>query len=178
MSKVKGYSGVSSSRLLLPKRLGEILREADLVSLVEIEKALQYQDKYSFMRLGEILATQGWIEQETADFFAEDWQPLLEQPYRKPIGHYLQQAKLLTAEQIQSILEEQKRTGYKFGSIAVLRGYLKPKTLDFFLKYLYPEEVNQTPLRNRKSMAQSRRRQRHLVTQILEKKHNPWRNRG
>lgn len=174
MATGKSLRNVSTSRLILPKRLGEILCEADLISRVQIEQALQYQDKYPFIRIGEILVAQGWIEPKTVDFFAEEWQQLVAQAYRKPIGHYLQEAGLLTAEQIKSILEEQKRTGYKFGSIAVLRGYLKPKTLNFFLKYLYPEEEKQSHLRTRKSLAQSRRRQRQLLSEILDRKHNPW----
>ena len=173
MGKITPLSN-TASRLYLPKRLGVVLREADLVSKAEIESALEYQKIYSEMRIGEILAIQGWIKQETAEFFAENWQQLVEQPYRKPIGHYLQQAGLLEAEQIKLIIEEQKRTGYKFGSTAILQGYLKPKTLDFFLKYLFPEEVNQSHLRTKKSLAQSRRRQRQIVAQILERKHNPW----
>ncbi len=31
------------------------------------------------LRLGEILAIRGWIEQQTGDFFADEWQSLLEQ---------------------------------------------------------------------------------------------------
>ncbi|WP_052055618.1 hypothetical protein [Myxosarcina sp. GI1] len=172
--KATHSSKVSSPRLFLPKRLGVVLREADLVTKTEIKTALEYQKIYPNMRLGEILAIQGWIKPETVEFFAEEWQQLIEQTYRKPIGHYLQQAALLEAEQIKRVLEEQKHTGYKFGSTAILQGYLKPKTLDFFLKYLFPEELNQSHLRSKKSLAQSRRRQRQLLAQILERKHNPW----
>lgn len=173
-SKATHSSNISSPQLYLPKRLGVILREADLVTKTEIKTALEYQKLYPCMRLGEILAIQGWIRPETVEFFAEEWQQLIEHPYRKPIGHYLQQAALLETQQIKRILDEQRYTGYKFGSTAVLQGYLKPKTLDFFLKYLFPEELNQSHMRNRKSLAQSRTRQRKLLAQILERKHNPW----
>ena len=50
------------------KPLGEILVEAGLVSLAQIEIALQEQSQ-SNLKIGEILALHGWIKQETADFF-------------------------------------------------------------------------------------------------------------
>ena len=67
-----------SATNLMPKRLGMILLEADLVSVSQIQVALQDQLYRPDLLLGEILATRGWINPETADFFAQDWSYLLQ----------------------------------------------------------------------------------------------------
>jgi hypothetical protein len=128
--------------LLLPK-LGEILQTADLVTTAQIEVALQNQQYYQ-LRLGEILALHGWLEQETVDFFAEIWPQLLMEGQAHPLGYYLKQAKLLSAEQVQMILKEQKQLGIRFGAVAVLKGWLKEKTLAFFLENLSPQTKSES----------------------------------
>lgn len=121
------------------KPIGEILIEADLVSSAQIEIALQDQQEYN-LHLGEILALRGWIKQETADFFAETWCEQISEPQKLPIGYYLKQARLLTEEQIAIILQEQKIHWLKFGAIAVLKGWLKQTTVDFFVENLFPDK--------------------------------------
>ena len=128
--------------LLLPK-LGEILQAADLITTEQIEVALQNQQYYQ-LRLGEILALHGWLEQETVDFFAETWPKLLLEGQAQPLGYYLKQAKLLSPEQIQIILKEQRHLGIRFGSVAVLKGWLKEKTLNFFLENLSPQTKSES----------------------------------
>jgi len=118
--------------------LGEILREADLVTEAQIQVALQDQ-QYSPLPIGEILVVRGWLQQETADFFAESWPRMVRTRDRRPLGYYLQQAYLLEEDQVQLILEEQRKLGVRFGSVAVLKGWLKQKTLDYFLEHLVPE---------------------------------------
>jgi hypothetical protein len=118
--------------------LGEILREADLVTEAQIQVALQDQ-KYSPLPLGEILVVRGWLEQETVDFFAESWPRMVQTRARRPLGYYLQQAYLLREDQVNLILEEQRKLGIRFGSVAVLKGWIKQKTLDYFLDNLIPE---------------------------------------
>ena len=138
---------------LVPKRLGTILLEADLVSVSQIQVALQDQAYRPDLLLGEILATRGWINPETADFFAQDWSYILQhkQQLSKPLGWYLQQAALLKDKDIQLILNEQKSTGIRFGTVAVLQGILKSTTLDFFLMYLFPQEFDVSPFRDMRS---------------------------
>ncbi|MGK7914390.1 MAG: hypothetical protein AB4038_02430 [Prochloraceae cyanobacterium] len=133
---------------ICPKRLGIVLLEADLVSVAQIEVALHDQVHSPDLRLGEILAIRGWIKQETADFFAQDWPDLIKQKSRKRLGWYLQQAALLKKEDINKILEEQRVTGIRFGTVAVLQGFLKSTTLDFFLMYLFPKEFKVSPCQN------------------------------
>lgn len=141
MSIIKYGSKQQFHNSFVPKRIGMILLEADLVSPGQIEVALYDKVHSSHLRLGEILALRGWIQPETADFFAQDWQNLIRQKSRQPLGWYLQQAALLNEKEINTILEEQKYTGIRFGSSAVLRGMLKSTTLDFFLMHLFPQEV-------------------------------------
>ncbi|MCM1983334.1 hypothetical protein [Lyngbya confervoides] len=52
-------------------------------------------------------------------------------PHSKRIGSYLIDAGLLTEAQVDVILSDQVSTGMKFGEIAVMRGWLSQKTLDF-----------------------------------------------
>ncbi len=137
---IKSVSLKQSPYSINPKRLGMILLEADLVSVAQIEVALHDQVHSPHLRLGEILAIRGWIQPETADFFAQDWSNLIKQKSRNPLGWYLQQAALLKEGDIKTILDEQKFTGVRFGAVAVLQGILKSTTLDFFLMYLFPKE--------------------------------------
>lgn len=145
-----GNSPLNKSHLLKlqPKRIGTILREADLVSIPQLDLALRDQSNFPDMRLGEILAMRGWIKPETADFFVQDWSQVLTKKDRQPLGQYLIQSALLEPEQLKIILEEQKYTGIRFGTIAVMQGVLKSTTLDFFLMHLFPKEITVSPFVN------------------------------
>ena len=140
MSNTDDKSLLFSSNL--DKPLGEILVEAGLVSLAQIEIALQEQSQ-SNLKIGEILALHGWINQETADFFVEKWTKLLEKNKKQPLVYYFKEAALLDAQQIASLLKEQKtqqkKKGKKirFHNLAVERGYLKQITVDYFLASLF-----------------------------------------
>ena len=129
------------SNTLKINSLGSLLQQADLVSASQIEAALQEQIEFKHLRIGEILASRRWIKQETADFFAERWNSLLSQKLKLPLGHYLKEAALLSEKQIEVILFQQKHKGLelRFGTLAVLNGWLKPTTIEFFLNYFYPE---------------------------------------
>jgi tetratricopeptide (TPR) repeat protein len=126
------------SEIFSIKPLGEILQLADLISIAQIEFALEKQTQHKNMRLGEILALQGWIKQETADFFAQKWSDLLNQKSKQPLGEYLKKAALLDEYQVKIILCEQKQMGLRFGELAVHKGWLKPTTINFFLEYIAP----------------------------------------
>lgn len=171
MSKIKSYISKNClPQIYQPKRLGVVLREANLVSSFEIEMALKYQREYPGLRLGDILALQGSLDGKTGDFFAEDWSNLIALKQRKPLGYYLERASLLEQKDIQIILEEQKFTQVKFGSMAVLKGYIKPETLDFFLFYLFPQELGESYLRTNKSLKKSRQRRRRLINSMIDRK--------
>ncbi|BAU67330.1 hypothetical protein STA3757_47410 [Stanieria sp. NIES-3757] len=126
------------------KLLGEILQEADLVSDAQLQLALMIQADYPELKIGQILALRGWINLETVDFFAQYWSTLQQQQQNHPLGFYLQQAAILSEEQINILLDEQKKLNLKLGSIAVLKGWLKKKTLNFFLENFFPEHQSST----------------------------------
>ncbi|NJL52514.1 MAG: hypothetical protein HC930_10385 [Hydrococcus sp. SU_1_0] len=135
------------NKLLL---LGEILEQAGLVSDEQIQIALAERRESHNLRVGEILALRGWIEQRTADFFADEWCNLVNQPEKQLFGYYLEKSGLLTKQETNSILEEQKRIWVKFGAIAVLQGLLTKETVDFFLEHLFPLELLESSLIGRK----------------------------
>lgn len=129
---------MSHSRNQVP--LGAILQQAGLVSAEQVNQALKQQKQTdSNLTIGEILAQDGKINPQTADFFAERWFSLVTEQPKKPIGQYLKQAALLNEQQIQAILVEQQSSRRKFGEVAIAKGWLKQATLDFFLSQLKVE---------------------------------------
>ncbi|MEL7007811.1 MAG: hypothetical protein AAFY50_13070 [Cyanobacteria bacterium J06648_1] len=130
------------SKFITFKPIGTILQEADLITPPQLEVALRDQTYYEDMRLGEILALRGWIKQDTADFFVQDWFKLINRRIDRPIGFYLNKAGLLSESDIQTILREQHATSLRFGDTAIKQGLLKPSTLDFFLQNLFPSQID------------------------------------
>ncbi len=120
------------------KPLGEILIEAGLVPISQIELALQEQ-KHTGLRIGEILVLHGWIEQKTVDFFGEKWCELIAAADKQSLAYYFQEAGLLKKEQVDAIarLQKLKHKKVRFHRLAVEQGYLKPATVDFFLAHLF-----------------------------------------
>ena len=131
----------SSSELLISNTklpLGEVLIEAGLITANQIELALEIQ-AHSNLKIGEILADHNWIEQKTADFFAEQWTKLLKKDRKKPLVYYFKMAGLLNDRQIATLIREQKQQvkPKRFHRLAVEKGYLKQVTVDFFLANVY-----------------------------------------
>ena len=131
-------------------RLGETLKQAGLINDRQVQTALADRQQTKHLRVGEIMAIRGWIDRQTANFFAEEWHSLISQINKEPIGYYLKRAGLLTDSQTKLILEEQKQIWVKFGSVAVLQGLVKQKTIDFFLDNLFPLEALDSPLIGKK----------------------------
>jgi hypothetical protein len=126
------------SQSILNQRLGQILQQADLISPAQIELALIDQSIYQDLRFGEILALRGWIKQKTVDFFAEDLSVFTQEKQKKPLGFYLQKAELLNEKQIKLLLSMQNQgdTWIRLGKLVVMKGLLKPNTVEFFLENL------------------------------------------
>ena len=129
------------SRIITYKPIGEILQEADLITAPQLEVALRDRVYNRDLRLGEILALRGWIKQDTADFFAEEWFKLIDRRTEHPIGFYLKQAGLLEEKDIQEILTQQSKHSLRFGDTAVKQGLIKPNTVNFFLQNLFPSQL-------------------------------------
>ena len=130
------------SKFITFKPIGAILQEADLITNPQLEVALRDQTYYEDMRLGEILALRGWIKQDTADFFVQDWFKLINKRIDRPIGFYLNKAGLLSERDIKRILREQRINSLRFGDTAIKQGLLKPNTVNFFLQNLFPSQLH------------------------------------
>jgi hypothetical protein len=156
-------------------RLGEILHQADLVSPQQIQVALGDQKQYSHLKIGEILVLHGWVSEKTVEFFAQQWSDLLNQAKSYTIGYYLKEASLLSEQQIQRILAEQKRMNLRFGELAVLDGFLSQKTRDFFLEHL-TSNIAQNPS-ERSIRPPSKNQQKNLANESTIAILNDIRNR-
>lgn len=131
--------------------IGQLLRQAGLITDMQLELALQDQQRLRAKqyKLGEILAIKGWIKQETVDFFVFCWQQLKMAAqigsFQQKIGEYLYDAHLLNAAQVEEILQQQQEHKMLFGHLAVLRGYIKQETLNFFVENLFPNAAPPPP---------------------------------
>lgn len=148
------------SKFITFKPIGEILAEADLITRPQLEVALRDQIYNDNMLLGEILALRGWIKQDTADFFVREWFKIVNQRIEHPIGFYLNKAGLLSEEDIQKILAEQRKKSLRFGDTAVQKGLLKPSTVNFFLQNLYPSQLQNS----RRAAREIQQRQENQIT--------------
>ncbi|MGF1493438.1 MAG: WecB/TagA/CpsF family glycosyltransferase [Microcoleaceae cyanobacterium] len=117
-------------------RIGQLLQEAGLVSDSQVKLVLEAQSQQSHLRFGEILASWGWLSQETVDFFAEKLPKLAREKHRYPIGHYLRAANLLTAEQVELLVREQSTSSLRFGELAAHKGWIQQETVDTIMRYL------------------------------------------
>ena len=152
--------------------LGQTLKKAGLISLAQIQVALRDKEYNQNLLLGEILALRGWVKQQTADFFADEWQSYINQSEKYPLGYYLVKSGLLTGEQTYLILEEQKQLWIKFGSIAVLQGLLSQSTLNFFLDSLFPGTSSKSPAMGAKSLPKEAGKSQHKVE--IDYEDIPW----
>lgn len=132
-----------NSPSFIPKRIGELLLEANLLTPAQVQVALYDQQQFSTMRFGEILVFRGWLSEQTTEFFAEQWCNICAQDERQSLGEYLCAAGLMDQKCIEKIIEEQYRNGYRFGANAVLLGFIEQKTLDYFLENLFPEKKSE-----------------------------------
>jgi hypothetical protein len=118
------------------------LTQANLLSEAQLQILQGDRTLYPDMSLKEILTLRGWLRPKTLEFFQCHWGKV--SPDR-PLGYYLQEADLLTEQQIQDLLRDQWQTGVKLGALAVMRGWLKQETLDVFLQTLAPEKRSDSP---------------------------------
>lgn len=120
--------------------IGLLLQKAGLISPEQLQNALELQAQYTQLKLGEILAVQQGIKVKTIDFFVDKWQEIVDQGQLFPLGYYLEKACLLNKQQIETILQEQKKEPQKnkrkFGELAVQKGWIKQDTINFFLANL------------------------------------------
>lgn len=147
--KITSEIVISTPHIVVPQSywkplLGEVLRDANLITNAQLQTALRDKEEYKDQKIGEILALRGWLKQETVDFFVDRWPSCLQQETKYPIGEYLKQAALLDKKDIENILCLQQDLKIKFGEIAVAQGLLTQKTLDFFLNHLFCQPSQDT----------------------------------
>ena len=120
------------------KPLGQLLNEAGLISAQQIEIALRDQFDNPKIKIGQIMASKGWINQKTADFFVEQWDTLICQEKKQPLVYYFRKAGLITEDEIKVILDKQSNQTQKvrFHHLAVEIGLIKQQTVEFFVKNL------------------------------------------
>lgn len=123
-----------SSTILL-----ETLQDAGLITLPQIQVARQDRKYFNYLDLEEALVLRGWIKSQTVYFFQNKWPEELKQKIKKPLGYYLTESGLLTPEDIEAILQEQRKpkNSLRLGEIAVNQGLIEQKTIDFFIKNLF-----------------------------------------
>lgn len=128
-------NSLSSSNDFQKKKIGEILQQAGLISSAQLKVALTDQNQFCKLKIGEILVLRGWLKPQTIDFLVSVFldQKAIDYNQQYPIGQYFRQAGLLTEEQINILVKQQKLLGIKFCQLAVMKGFLHQETVDFFL---------------------------------------------
>ncbi len=61
-------------------------------------------------------------------------------PMFRPLGAYFVEAGLISPAQVQVVLNDQEMTGLRFGEILVQRGWIKEKTVEYFVDKLVEPE--------------------------------------
>ena len=129
---------MEASDTIQAERLGALLVEKNLITDEQLERALVIQEE-SGKRLGEILVAEFGVSRlEVAGVLSEQWaetekpetrpsepiEPLTpaEVHLRRPLGELLVMRGVITAEQLDAALEEQRKTGARIGEILVERG--------------------------------------------------------
>ena len=113
--------------------LGELLLQAGLLSPQNIRQTLKLQQQYADYRFGEILIQEGYLPSKTVGFFVDDLPTLVHSRNKLRLGDYLNNAGLLLPEQINDTLQQQSLTNRKFGEIITQKGWVNPRTLDWFV---------------------------------------------
>ena len=138
---------------LVDRPISEILKEAGLINSSQLQVALMEKDMYPDLELEEILLLHGWLKQKTMDFFVG----MFEKPYFDKtlvIGQLFYESGLLSKQEVESIVSEQKKMGIDFASVAVVKGFIKKETLDFFNKYFISERTEQTVSQSKNTLGQ------------------------
>lgn len=143
-------------------KIGEILREADLISEGQLQTILYDQNIYPELKFGEVLELRGWISQRTVEFFIRYFQLKNNKPLGKTLHEYLLDSELITHDDLQAISALQQLQRTSFGNAAVSRGHLSQKTLNFFLRHFFEYEAQSrkfrrvTPAQEAKTVLRSR----------------------
>ena len=100
----------------IPRRLGDMLVENKILSEAQLLEALSVQKRERKL-LGEIIVELGYLTKEKLD-------SALALQYGSKLGEILINKKLISFEQLQNVLEEQKNSTYSLGEILVMKGFV------------------------------------------------------
>ena len=144
LTEKKSLNPTKDSTLILL----EILQDAGIITFPKIQVARQDRQYFNNLDLEEVLVLRGWVKSETVYFFQKKWTEELQQKIKKPLGYYLTESGLLTDDDIDKMLQEQERItpSLRLGEMAVKKGLIQQKTIDFFIKNLFvkPEKITKT----------------------------------
>lgn len=129
------------------KPIGSYLIEAGLIKSEQLQEALSKQQQTP-LSLGHILSSQGWVKQETIEYLMEKVVRLEREPSEGEehsvssaisaaparLGAYLIDAALVTPEQVQEALEEQKTNSMPIGQILSRKGFVKQQTIEYLIE--------------------------------------------
>jgi hypothetical protein len=128
------------------KPIGSYLVEAALIKTEQLQEALSQQKTHS-IPIGEILASNGWVRQETIEYLMEriicverclgieNTPDVSTRPANPaPLGKYLIDAALVSPEQIQAALEEQKINSMPIGQILSRKGFVNQQTIEYLME--------------------------------------------
>ncbi|AFY37655.1 hypothetical protein Lepto7376_1303 [[Leptolyngbya] sp. PCC 7376] len=143
------------------KFIGQILIDAGLVAQPQLDLALanQHMPIYNHLRLGEIFTLRGWVSQKTLDFFVYRWPKLIVEVRKNgrkiKLGQCLYEADLISREQALIVLKRRKQTNENLYGLMLSYGYLREKTLYYFIGNLYPQTQAKRKLRTLKKFRKS-----------------------
>lgn len=121
------------------KPLGIYLLEAGLLNSEKLEIALNEQ-KVTTTRLGEILSNHGWMKQKTIEYVMEKVIHKRLSGNGQRLGSYLVESGLLSLDQIEIALREQKLSHLCLGEILASYDWVSQQTIDYIMeKVVLPE---------------------------------------
>lgn len=120
------------NRYRYKKPLGLLLHEAGLLSMDQVEFLLEQQVKSPGQRFGELIVQQGWVNAQTVRFFLVELPQWLKQKRAYSLTEYLQTSGLLSDEQLDQLVRDQKIEPIALELLAIQYGWVKDETVNFF----------------------------------------------
>ena len=127
----------ASDQILQNTRLGTLLIQKQQITERQLANALR-EHLLTEKRLGDVLVDRGLVPRSVIDYYTLEQYRLRhlfderENFYRESsrLGDLLEAAELVSSQDIDAALEEQRKTGEALGDILVQRGLISPTVLD------------------------------------------------
>jgi thioredoxin reductase len=136
-----------TEQLAQPQSIGSRLLQAGLLTSEQLETALAEQELGTVARLEEILKNRGWVKERTIQFMLDK---VVNKPVDDPrylqgysvLGAYLVDADLVTQEQVDQALQEQKMSGQRVGKILADHGWVPQEAVEYIMEHVVIPERN------------------------------------